>query len=67
LKLVEEAQEAVQAEPENLITELADIYEVMDAVIAAHNIDKGAILAKQRERKTERGSFRKRIRLLWTE
>lgn len=39
-KLVEEAEEAAAAtNPENLITELADLYEVMDTLMAAYGID----------------------------
>ncbi len=38
-KLVEEAQEAAATNPENLITELADLYEVMDTLMAAYGID----------------------------
>lgn len=66
-KLVEEAQEAAEAEPQDLVKELADLYEVIDAVIALHGIDRDEIRAKQQSRRTERGGFQNRIRLLWTE
>ena len=66
-KLVEEAQEAANAKPEELVKELADLYEVIDAVVAAHGLDRNTIKAMQVNRNVERGGFEKRIRLLWTE
>ncbi|MCI0711669.1 MAG: nucleoside triphosphate pyrophosphohydrolase [Chloroflexi bacterium] len=38
-KLVEEAQEVLQAKPDELVNELADVYEVLDALIAAYDLD----------------------------
>jgi predicted house-cleaning noncanonical NTP pyrophosphatase (MazG superfamily) len=66
-KLVEEATEAAEAEPEKLKTELADLYEVIDAIMAAYDLNREAVLAEQRIRHVERGGFEKRLRLLWTE
>lgn len=65
-KLVEEAQEAAAADPIELVAELADLCEVMDALIAAYHIDRAAVLAEQKRRQIERGSFSRRIRLLWS-
>jgi predicted house-cleaning noncanonical NTP pyrophosphatase (MazG superfamily) len=66
-KLVEEAQEAAQAKPETLATELADLYEVIDAVIDAFSLDRESVLQNQLGRQEQRGGFRERIRLLWTQ
>ena len=69
-KLVEEAQEAREAarsRPEYTVTELADLYEVLDAVMAANDIERAAVLEEQRNRRSERGGFVKRLRLLWVE
>jgi predicted house-cleaning noncanonical NTP pyrophosphatase (MazG superfamily) len=66
-KLIEEAQEAAVARPEDLVKELADLYEVMDALMAASGIDHRAVLAKQEERRQNRGGFDQRLRLLWTD
>jgi predicted house-cleaning noncanonical NTP pyrophosphatase (MazG superfamily) len=66
-KLVEEAQEAASAEPEKLVVELADLYEIVDAVLAAYGIERESVLAEQKQRRAERGGFEKRIQLLWTE
>jgi predicted house-cleaning noncanonical NTP pyrophosphatase (MazG superfamily) len=66
-KLVEEAREAAEAEPDDLMKELADLYEVIDVVLVAFDLDKDAILALQQKRRDERGGFEGRIKLLWTE
>lgn len=66
-KVVEEAQEVAVAEEQNLITELADIYEVIDAIIETYGINRELIIAEQIRRRNERGGFQKRIKLLWTE
>jgi predicted house-cleaning noncanonical NTP pyrophosphatase (MazG superfamily) len=66
-KLVEEAQEAAEAVSEGLVKELADLSEVMDALIVACQIDRQAVLVKQAERRQSRGGFDQRFRLLWTE
>jgi predicted house-cleaning noncanonical NTP pyrophosphatase (MazG superfamily) len=66
-KLVEEAQEAAEAEAGELVKELADLYEVIDALLVAFDLDKDAILALQQKRHDKRGGFEGRIRLLWVE
>lgn len=66
-KVVEEAQEVAVAEEQNLITELADIYEVIDAIIETYGINRELIIVEQMRRRNERGGFQKRIKLLWTE
>lgn len=66
-KLIEEAQKAATAEPQELVTELADLYEVIDAVMRVYRIERDLVLAEQKRRQTERGGFNKRIRLLWTQ
>lgn len=66
-KLMEEAQEAAEANEESLISELADLYEVMDAVMAAYEIKRELVIAEQLRRRNERGGFEKKLQLLWTE
>jgi len=66
-KVVEEAQEIAVADEENLIMELADIYEVIDAIVETYGINRELIIAEQIRRRKERGGFQKRIQLLWTE
>ncbi len=64
-KLVEEAQEASTAASTELVAELADLCEVMDTLMAVYGIDRETVLAEQKRREIERGSFSRRIRLLW--
>jgi len=67
-KLIEEAQEvAAAAEDDELVKEIADLYEVIDALLVAFDLDRGTVSAIQHKRRDERGGFEKRIKLLWTE
>ena len=66
-KLVEEAQEARQATPDELITELADLQEVIAALLAAWHISPEKVQQIQDHRHAERGGFEQRLKLLWTE
>lgn len=66
-KLVEEAQEAVTADPDELLKELADVAEVLDTILSAHGIPQEALAAKRQARRAERGGFQKRLKLVWPE
>jgi predicted house-cleaning noncanonical NTP pyrophosphatase (MazG superfamily) len=66
-KLVEEAQEAAEAEPGELVKELADLCEVIDTLLVAFDLDKDAVRTLQQKRRDERGGFERRIKLLWVE
>ncbi len=65
-KLCEEAAEAASADAQHLISELADLYEVIDALMANNSIDPVTVRAEQERRRAERGGFAQRIRLLDT-
>lgn len=67
-KLVEEAEEvSVANEQKELIKEIADLYEVVDALLAASGISRETVLAKQQQRREERGGFGHRLQLLWVD
>ncbi|WP_017658516.1 nucleoside triphosphate pyrophosphohydrolase [Baaleninema simplex] len=67
-KLVEEAIEAAEARDDaELIRELADLSEAIDALLETYEIDRATVSAKQQQRRDERGGFRQRLKLLWTE
>jgi predicted house-cleaning noncanonical NTP pyrophosphatase (MazG superfamily) len=66
-KLIEEAKEAAAAKPEELVKELADLYEVIDSLMEAHRIDREAVLTEKQRRYQSRGGFSQRLRLLWTD
>ena len=66
-KLIEEALEAAAAASErDLVTELADLYEVVDALMACYHISPTQVHREQIQRRTIRGGFSQRIRLLST-
>ncbi|HEV2662407.1 MAG TPA: nucleoside triphosphate pyrophosphohydrolase [Ktedonobacteraceae bacterium] len=66
-KLVEEALEAAAAtETRQLITELTDLYEVIDTLMRENTIAPEVVRAEQERRRQERGGFAQRIRLLST-
>ena len=66
-KLVEEAREVQQADREHIKTELADLSEVLDTLLALQGISRQGLRAEKRRRRKERGGFEKRLKLLWTE
>lgn len=64
-KLVEEAQEVQTATPEELVTELADILEVFDTILAMHGLTLAQVQAEQQQRHQTRGGFESRLQLDW--
>ena len=66
-KLVEEAEEVAGASQDELITELADLNEVVEALMSSYNITSDKVQGEQERRHIERGGFEQRIRLVWIE
>ncbi len=69
-KLIEESQKvalALDKRQDELITELAILYEVIDALIESSGLNREQILAKQQEIQEQRGRFEKEIKLGWLE
>jgi len=66
VKLLEEAKEVAEAEGEDLVTELADLYEVIDALMASYGIAGDRVVKAQVKRREERGGFAQKIMLLRT-
>lgn len=66
-KLQEEAHEAAEATADTLIVELADLYEVMDALMATYGISQEKVRTQQEYRRGIRGGFEQRIQLLWVD
>lgn len=61
-KLVEEADEVKVAKSrEELVDELADLYEVIDAIKAFNSLTEEEIITGQTKKREERGGFSKRI------
>jgi predicted house-cleaning noncanonical NTP pyrophosphatase (MazG superfamily) len=70
-KLVEESEEAaavaLAGDRAGLIKELADIYEVIDGLMASQAIERAEVLDVQGRRRRERGAFNDRLWLEWVE
>jgi predicted house-cleaning noncanonical NTP pyrophosphatase (MazG superfamily) len=66
-KLVEEAKEVQQATEKELITELADVYEVIDTLINKHQLSMEDIKKEQERKRKIKGGFEQKLYLLWTE
>lgn len=66
-KLVEEAKETAIASPDELVQELGDVMEVTDALMAATGIEPEKVREIQKQKRSGRGGFDNRIKLLWTE
>ncbi len=66
-KLFEECQELFNAPPENLVDELADIFEVLDAFCQLHKISRTAVAEAAKKKRNERGGFKQRLLLVWTQ
>jgi predicted house-cleaning noncanonical NTP pyrophosphatase (MazG superfamily) len=47
------------------VTELADLYEVIDAIMVTHGIQQETVLEEQERKRLKRGGFEARLRLLW--
>lgn len=58
IKLLEEAEEVASAKNrDELINELADLYEVIDSIAELHHITQEKIVTTQIKKRQERGSF----------
>jgi predicted house-cleaning noncanonical NTP pyrophosphatase (MazG superfamily) len=66
-KVIEEATEVAKASTDELVKEIADLYEVLDALIHVNNIDEKIMKEVQKQRHLKRGGFEKHIQLLWVE
>ena len=62
-KLSEEVKESYQTKSEEneFKKELADLYEVIDAILDLKNIDKAEILEIQTQKRLKNGGFKKRL------
>lgn len=63
-KLIEEAQEAAQANADDLLSELADLSNVIEALLKTYQISPDALKQVQSQRQEDRGGFDQQIRLL---
>ncbi|MFC6225658.1 phosphoribosyl-ATP pyrophosphohydrolase [Hymenobacter artigasi] len=64
-KLVEEALEVQAAMSEELLTELADVLEVVEALLTTYGFTQAQVHAVQQQRRQTRGGFESRRQLEW--
>jgi len=65
-KLLEEAKEFVQASPDKLESELADVLEVMKSLCSHFKIRFNQVEKQQIKKRQKRGGFKKRLFLIWS-
>jgi predicted house-cleaning noncanonical NTP pyrophosphatase (MazG superfamily) len=64
-KVVEESEELSEAKTDsNLMEEIADVYEIIDTILALKGISPADIAAVQNEKRDKRGGFQERIVML---
>lgn len=66
-KLIEEAKEVIGIEKDELSKELADVLELIKSIAESENISFDLIEQKQKQRRKERGGFKKRLFLIWSD
>lgn len=67
-KVVEESEELHEAASRGeVVKEIADVFEVLDALMALEGIDAGEVFDVQAARRRDRGGFERRLLLRWTE
>lgn len=65
-KLIEETREFVDAPKKDLLKELADVLQLVKSIAEFEGISFKEIEAKRKEREKERGVFKKKIFLIWS-
>jgi len=65
-KLIEEGKEVIEAEEGELVKELADVLELIKSIGESQDISFKSIEEKQKQRREERGGFRKKLFLVWS-
>ena len=66
-KLIEESQEAATANNYDLVVEIADLLEVVDALLKSYGISYHQVRLEQDKKRASKGDFENQTMLLWTE
>ena len=67
LKLVEEAKEVVNIKKSELVKELSDALQVIRSIADFENISMKEIELRRKKREKNRGGFKKKIFLIWSD
>lgn len=65
-KLLEEAEEAKEADTDELLKELSDVLQVIKSIAEVNDIEFNKVEAKQKERRQSRGAFKNKLFLVWS-
>ena len=65
-KLIEEGEEVIKAEKSKLGKELADVLELIKSIAESEDISFELVEEKQKQRREERGGFKKKLFLVWS-
>jgi predicted house-cleaning noncanonical NTP pyrophosphatase (MazG superfamily) len=60
-KVLEEAKELVDAADDALLSELADLSEVIETILFAYNLSRGELEMIRQRKNAERGAFTRRL------
>ncbi|MEA3293097.1 MAG: nucleoside triphosphate pyrophosphohydrolase [Patescibacteria group bacterium] len=66
-KLIEESKEVIKANKKELEKELADVLEIIKSIAESEDICFKIIEKEQKARRKERGNFKKRLFLIWSD
>ena len=65
-KMIEEAHEVLSADEKEIIAELADVLEIVEAIEKYYKIDHGIVEEKMRAKAVSNGKFEKKLLLIET-
>lgn len=60
-KVLEEAKELVNAADDTLLSELADLVEIIEAILQAYDLTRDELEAARQKKNDERGAFTRRL------
>lgn len=65
-KLIEESKELINAPKKDVLDELADVLEVIKSLADYYKINFNKVEETQKNKRRERGSFKKKLYLIWS-
>lgn len=65
-KLIEESKEVANASGDSVLDELADVLEIVKSIASHYKIRFSRVEKHQEEKRNKRGSFKKKLFLVWS-
>ncbi|MEB3342505.1 nucleoside triphosphate pyrophosphohydrolase [Okeania sp.] len=66
-KIIEEAQEVATANNADLVIEIADLLEVVDALLKSYGISRNQVRLEKDKKRASKGDFDNKTMLLWVD